>query len=332
MITPADLIRLPYTPDLTQAGIAYALRSLADPLVPQGGAGLAHLRRVTAEKASELAFRRCLHAQEVVHKTLQTTPFTEPERYDVVLGGWRCDLRCTWLRRERLIQHIYGQPGLLLNEVALVPAEHQAASEPWTGHDLYLFAFVLGRVAAGWTELCQAVDAGQTSWLVRSLPASWSRPAAWNGLGRLALKAEHATPLTVELGGQAENRRFQTETMLLAPGERTFTNQAFYSLATLHVPSLPEGRVGVYSPQLRRAYLVPRRGWGDLWLRGVEVILAGWMPRAEFLRRARFVPAGSRALQTPCTSTPCLALPVAELYPLADLFTRAREWQASHRS
>ncbi len=323
MITAADLIRLPYTPDLTQAGIAYALRWLAGPLQPQEGAGLGPLRQVTAEKAAELAFRRCLQAQGVAHETQRVTPFTEPERWDVLLGGWRCDLRGAWLNRARLVQRIDKDAGLLLEAAAQAPCEQPAASEPWAGHDLYLFAFVLGQTSP--------LQADPPSWLIHRMPAAWSRPAAWASLGRLALKTEHPRPLTVELGGQAQARGFVSETVTLLPGERAWASQTFYSLAYLHVACLPEGRVGVYSPRLRRTCLVPRRGWGDLWLRGGEVILAGWMPRAEFLRRARFLPAGSRVLQDACTPGPSLAVPVAELYPLAELFARARAWNQSRK-
>jgi hypothetical protein len=322
MITAADLICLPYTPDLTQAGMAYALRRLAGPLPPQD-ASLTRLRLATAEKAAELAFRRCLPGRNVPHETRQAAPFSEPERWDVFLGGWRCELCCAWLSRERLVQRISQNPGLLLEEAALAPAGQQAANEPWAGHDLYLFAWVLGRASLG--------RAAKPGWLVHLLPTVWSRPAAWDGLGRLALKAEHPGPLSVALGGQAENRAFLTETVAIQPGERAWASQPFYSLAYLHAPALPEGRVGVYSPRLKRSCIVSPRRWDDLWLQGEEIILAGWMPRAEFLRRASFLAAGSRALGEACTPVPYLALPVAELYPLAELFARAKDWHHQPR-
>jgi hypothetical protein len=36
MLTPSDLLRLPYTPDLTEGGIEYALRSLANTYEREG--------------------------------------------------------------------------------------------------------------------------------------------------------------------------------------------------------------------------------------------------------------------------------------------------------
>jgi hypothetical protein len=63
----------------------------------------------------------------------------------------------------------------------------------------------------------------------------------------------------------------------------------------------------------------------------MEVILAGYMLRGEFRRRARRLPAGSQVLQYSRTKTANLALPVKDLYPLDDLFGRARAWAARNQ-
>jgi hypothetical protein len=59
----------------------------------------------------------------------------------------------------------------------------------------------------------------------------------------------------------------------------------------------------------------------------MEVILAGYLPRGEFRRRATLLPAGSRVLQYARTRTKNLALPVGELRPLSDLFERVQKWE-----
>ena len=59
---------------------------------------------------------------------------------------------------------------------------------------------------------------------------------------------------------------------------------------------------------------------------GMEIILAGYIPVEEYLRRARYLPTGSQVLQYQHTRTPNLSLPLAELHPLEKLFQTARLW------
>ena len=112
MLIPSDLIKLPYTPDLTQAGIAYACRSLAHTYDRMGGSQYDRLRRIGTGIAGELAFRRLLVQEEVPHDVLGATHFTEPDRYDIALGGRRCDLKGYVLSQKRKISQIRRQPDL----------------------------------------------------------------------------------------------------------------------------------------------------------------------------------------------------------------------------
>src|ERR1041384_1680320 len=91
MITSSDLIRLPYTRDLTEGGIAYALHSLPYIYNRSGGSPYDRLRRVVAGAVVELAFRRYLAEQKIPFEVKEAAPFTERDRYDVSLGGRRCD-------------------------------------------------------------------------------------------------------------------------------------------------------------------------------------------------------------------------------------------------
>jgi hypothetical protein len=58
MLSPSDLLRLPYTPDLTEGGIAYALLSL-----PYKNPSYDGLLRTVSQGIVELAFRRHLSQQ-----------------------------------------------------------------------------------------------------------------------------------------------------------------------------------------------------------------------------------------------------------------------------
>jgi hypothetical protein len=77
MITTFDLVHLPYTPDLTEGGIAFALRSLPYAFNRAGKSPYDGLRRVVANVAVELAFRRHLSQQGIPFEVTSAMPFTD---------------------------------------------------------------------------------------------------------------------------------------------------------------------------------------------------------------------------------------------------------------
>src|SRR5512139_1541630 len=93
MLTASDLLHLPYTRDLTEGGIAYALHALPHMYIRMGSSPYEHLRRVVAGAMVELAFRRYLSEQKIPFEVKGAAPFTDPDRYDVVLAGHRCDIK-----------------------------------------------------------------------------------------------------------------------------------------------------------------------------------------------------------------------------------------------
>ncbi len=325
LLTPEDLIHLPYTPDLTRAGIAYACRSLAYTYNRMGGSQAERLRRIVAGKAVELAFRRHINAQGVPHDNLGATAFTDPDHYDVAIGGRRCDLKSFQFFRKERIRRLRADPGLLLQAAALVPRD-QMDSERLADKDLYIFAFLTGLVTAQRPDLERAIRAGQPVHLLVPMPEPWVHPTPWASLGQLALKTAAAQSLPLEIGGQAAGKSFQTEILTLAPGQRSVVQGDFYTLAYLHTPQLPDGDLGIHSPVLQQTHIIHPEDWVNIWVYGMRIILAGYITRAEFLRRAKRLPVGSRVLQYTQTRTENYALPVSELRPLAELFEKARRW------
>ena len=326
MLTASDLLTLPYTPDLTQAGIAYACRSLPHTYNRMGGSPIYRLRRIVAGKAVELAFRRHLGKEGVPFDTLGATPFTDPDRYDVALGGRRCDIKSFQIFDKAKILQARRDPEYILSAAALVPSD-QLASDHLNDTDLYIFAFVHALITQDENDLKRAIAAGQPVSLIYPFPAAWAQPDPWRSLGSLALKTDLPSAITLELGGQDSQRSFQTEELTLLPRTRQKAKRDYYSLAYLHAPYAPEGRVGIHSPELAQTRLIQAEEWGNIWVYGMEIILAGYMTRGEFRRRARDLPANSRVLQYPRTRTHNGFLPVRRLRPLAGLFERAKEWE-----
>ena len=99
MISPAELIHLPFSPDLTQAGIRYTCRMLSRASDPQEAARDAPLRQSVAQAVLELALIRHLTAQTIPFTTLADAPFTDPQHTGLVLGGHRCQVHTHLLTR-----------------------------------------------------------------------------------------------------------------------------------------------------------------------------------------------------------------------------------------
>src|SRR5512140_3712479 len=158
-----------------------------------GGSSLDRLRRIVSGIAVELAFRRYLTQQGIPFDVRGATPFTDPDRYDVSLGGQRCDIKSFQIMHREQIRALHASPELLLQAPGLVPLD-QYAGENHSANDLYLFAFLTGLVASDAAEMQKAKDAGQPLYLIHAMPPAWVRPQVWTPLGALILKSEGDEP------------------------------------------------------------------------------------------------------------------------------------------
>jgi hypothetical protein len=326
MISSADLLRLPYTPDLTEGGIAYAIRSLPYTYDRMGGSSMDRLRRIVAGVAVELAFRRHLSGQGIPFDVKGATPFTDPDRYDVSLGGHRCDIKSFLITHRGQIERMHREPAVILGAPALVPLDQHAA-EGHSETDLYLFVFMSGLVTKSQEDLMKVIDAGQPYYLVHAMPAEWCRPMIWNPLGPLALKSEAEAAVTVEIGGQDKNRDFMMRVVDLPPKRRIVLEDPYYAIAYLRIKTLTAGRVGIHSQVHQETHLISPLEWGNIWVYGKEILFAGYVSREEFRRRASLIATGSRVFQYDRTRTKNLAVSVADLNSLQALFERVREWE-----
>ena len=324
MLSTSDLIHLPYTRDLTEGGIAYALRSLPYTYNRMGGSPYDRLRRIIAGVAVELSFRRYLLEQNVPFDVKGATPFTEPDRYDVALGGRRCDIKSFLITYREQIAEMKRNPQVVLNAPALVPSDQNAA-EGHSEKDIYLFTFLSGLVAASQDDLQKVIYKKHSYHLVHVMPDSWVRPPNWNPLGELVLKSESAETQIVEIGGQDEGREMRTVSVELPPNTRVQIEEEFFSVAYIHSKSLPGARIGIHSPTFNETHLIGAMDWGNIWVYGMDVLLVGWLTRGEFNQRAYPVQEGARVFQYDKTRTKNLAVTVHDLRPIPDLLERVKE-------
>ena len=326
-ITPSDLLHLPYTPDLSEGGIAYACQALACTYHPLGVAPVTNLQRVAGAVAVELAFRRYLREKAIPFHVLTPTLFSRPDRYDISLGGHRCIVKSFLITRQSQITQLQRNPALLLQVPVLIPID-QFAAEGHKLEDLYLFAFFLGRVAAGQADVDKALAAGQPVYLIHPLPEAWVRPANWGPLGKLALKSECGLPVTVEIGGQDAERTFLTARLELPSRQRVLVEQAFHSLAYIHMERRPDARIGIHCPVRGEPYIIAPHEWGTLWIYGTDILFTGWLTHEDFRRKARVLNAGAQTFQFDRTRVKNLLVPTSELNPLGLLLEKVRRWEA----
>jgi hypothetical protein len=329
MLSPADLIHLPFTPDLTQAGVAYLCRSLCLQHIPAPHSDFIKLRRVVSETAVRLAFQRHLQKLEVPFLLRQHDPFTQPDSYDISIGGRRCKIHLTDIHQKDLIRSIQHDRERLLSAQALAPLPDQGLPA-YTGDELFIFAFLTGLVTPYLRDIRRAQAANQPVDLIHLMPAAWNQPRPGRSLGELVVKSEPAEPVWVEFGGLGSGRTCLREEAPLPARQRFSLESTFHNLAYLRLKKLPEGRLGVYSPALNSTHIVQPENWSNVWVYGIGLYFAGFTSAGEYFKNAGCLPAGSPTLASHRTATPQLAVPLRELQPLENLFSRAQLWQKTN--
>ena len=325
MISSSDFIRLPSTRDLTEGGIAYALRALPHLYKRMGRSAHDSLHRVVSEAAVELAFRRFLGEREIPFEVKSARPFTDPDHYDVSFAGRRCEIKSFFIsRREQLLQ-LKQNTQVLLNVPALV-ASDQNAAEGHLNSDIYLFVFVAGLVAASEADSQNVFQTEQPYYFVHTMPEAWVRPRQWNPLGKLRLKSEAVLSQRLELGGQAAGGEMSSLTVEIPPKRRVEIETGFFSLAYIHMQNRPNERLGIHSPARKETHVIEQADWSNLWIYDMDILLAGYLRREEFNRRARFLREGARVFPYDHTRIKHLAVDVSDLRPIAELLERVKEW------
>ena len=323
MLSSTDLIYLRYTRDLTEGGIAYALRSIPYIYNRMGSFPYDSLHRAVASAAVQLAFRRYLSEQSIPFEVKGAVPFTEHDRYDVLLGRQRCDIQSFLISHRDQIAEMQRNPQVLLQAPALV-ASDQHAGDIHSQFDVYLFAFLCGLITTSANELQKVIEANQPHYLVHVMPDAWNRPMKWNPLGVLVLKSESEATQMIEIGGQDEGRAMRSCIVELPPRSRVEIQNGFFSLSYVHSKSSPQARIGIRSPAYKETYLIAAQDWGNIWIYGTDILLAGYITRDEFSRRASFIQPGSRVFQYNATQVKNLAVPVSDLKPLPELFEQVK--------
>jgi hypothetical protein len=327
MISADDLTILPYTPDLTQAGMAYACNTL--PVVARQSSTdiFPHLRRLVIEQAAELAFRRHLSQRNVPHH-LATGGFSVGcDKAYAVIGGRNCDVYSIGIFRKGKIHLLHHKSATLLSALALVPSAELDSAQRCES-DLLIFCFVTALVTPNLSEMKRAAAAELPINLIYPLPAIWSRRSSLEDLGQLVFKSESNQPLKVTIVGQTQNHSLLTEEKTLPSLCRVTAENLFSSLTYLKLTVIPSGRLGIRSPKLGKPMIIKPYEWGNIWVYGMQIFLSGWITRGEFHRLARPYQPNHTGWEHDTVSNKYMAMPVSKLRSLEELFSKAINWSS----
>lgn len=330
MLSKTDLIRLDYTPDLTEAGILSICQCLVRSSRNVGQKPYDYLRRKVGQVTVELALRRLLTEHQVPFRTLEFEPFLSPLQPPLSLGGHRLHVNSYLLGNRTQIRAVRQDSAVLLQASAITPLD-QFVSEAETCQDIHLFAFLLALAARSQSDQKKLEATDKPHYYLVALPKNWSQPAIWAPLNPIALKSEADHPLTVELGGMNADRNFFRSKIQLQPRTRTIVKDEFHSLAYIHIQDHPNNRLGVHSPRFQQhsqMHIVNPVDWGNIWVYGMEIWLTGWLGLDEYRQRSVVLPAGQNSFQYSRTRKINLSVPMTELQPLEKLFNQTRTWQA----
>jgi hypothetical protein len=318
MITAADFVQLPFPRDLTEAGLVYARRVLLNRQGPASASLYGAVRRTVASAALNLAFRRYLSDKGIPTGAHRTQPFSDPDRYDLELGGRSCELKAFLISRAPQWRSLVAEPQLALDAPALVPLDRHV-SETLRAGDAYGFAFVGAGVAAR-AEASRSGGAAEGEFWMHVMPPSWRGTGTQAPLGPLNFEIGKTDGPDLELGGR-DLSGAPVECNVRLMGVRSVDSTgSLLALNHLCAARRPAGGVRVHARARRLAHVVEPADWHNVWLDGWGILILGWITREEFGSRASLIPQGRRVYQFDRTKTRNMAVAVSELKPFARLF------------
>ncbi len=110
------------------------------------------------------------------------------------------------------------------------------------------------------------------------------------------------------------------EVISLPPKTKVNVDESFYSTASIHLRRTADARAGVKCGLIKEAHVIQPAEWGNIWVYGLEIFLAGFHSYEEFGQRAAALMPNSKVFQYEHTSVKNLSLPVSSLKPMHKLF------------
>jgi len=313
---------------MTRAGIAYAIQTLVTRRDFKAFKNYDRLRSDIVDIAVQLAFRRHLTTHRIPHDSQLDRPFTRPDLQSVSIGGRKCEIISVLISNRDTIYDINRDNNQLLQAPVKIPAP-LLETENLADKDLLIFAFATGLITATQYELHRAQSASQPTYFVHLPARIWSHPSRRRSLGRVVISNEGNVPLSIEVAGSDKSQEILNEQMYLASLREITSQSEFYSLKLLSIPQGPCSKLKIYSPQINKFYDIDENDWRNIWVYGMDIILAGFITFGEIKHSARPLKSGAQTRHLANSHLTEAALSPKRLHPLADLFQSALIWSGN---
>lgn len=323
MLSPADFISLEYSDDLTLAGIKHTFQYLVGTTRQKKGIHMDQLRQHVAEKAAELAFLRYLQAEDIPHKIVRKSPFTEPDQYDINLGDRDCMIKThlvllkTNEQREQYSAERLYHSNALIQTAGMVP-------EGIKNTDLVIFVFVLALHSPSLRDKVEVPGC-----FIHRMPVSWQFLRRTAPLGQITIRNDSESRLSLEINGTIGSKKTQSEGINIQPGKRATLKTELSNLIFLNCRQRPGGRIYLYHAETNRAYYIYPRQWWDIWVHGIQIIITGYTTIAELRKSMRTSPKSRGVSSSKPKKPQYFSYPIAELHAVGKLFKQVRTWQKS---
>ena len=328
MISPDNFIYLPYTDDLTRAGIAYACKRIPFLNSLEENDPIKKVRQFVADTSVELALQRYLNNENIPHNHLPTKHFSDPEHLTLIIGGRRCVICNTNISNKKMITQIRKNYKILLRHPAKV-SENQIRHQQLNQDDIFIFTILECLITTSREACLQALKAKQPIYQIVLLPSPWSRATTWSSLGNLFCQYQYEEDLRLEIGGTDAKRRYLTEIVDIKSGEKAQCRKDFYNIHYLVTTSIPDGEIYLTSSALKRTITTLPHDWTNIWLYGLKILLVGYITFGKFIDQAKIRRYGRSNINSQPTLERYFSRPISHLSPLKNLFQQAKAWNRS---
>ena len=320
----SNSVLLDYTPETEKAGIAYALALRAKRIFTDRFQNLQDLRQSTADFITKVSLLRYLTEKDILHSTIELSPFAYPGNYEIIVSGRRWCIQTTLYQ----IKHPFGNTEQLTEIADLAPAVirvRKTKQKKPLPSDIDIFALLFSTNTPSPKQPNRQVQ-------VYFLPGRrWNPIPVWEQ--RIFTTTNRSRePLALQIGGLSQNHRHITRTYILPPNKKQILKTPFFAITHLALPRKPDGDLSchVHPPDLN--IRISPASWESPRIGAGFIALQGYCLHRDFTGNARILRKGDYHPHLGKTGEPVWLLPANLRTPLPDLITRTKQWQNNQSS
>jgi len=326
MISPSDFVNLKYSNDLTQAGIDYLCQVLPYEQLHSGKIKIDEIREIVCESAIELAFRRYINLHQIPHAIYVEKLYTNPLRSEIAIGGRRCKLISKTLTQKRQIRNIRKSPEALMKEPATI-REEVFSSDFITDNDILIFCYLNALITPNYQSIGSVSSANLPIFLVHTMPQKWSNPNKWARFEDLSIEGRTKREQYLGLTGLDDQRQILIEDITLSSNSQYSIQKNFFTLSFIHTNTLPENQITLRNQTLGEYRSINPKNWMNIWIYGLEIIIAGYITLGEFRNVAEDSTIFSRIIDPRNSQIETCSIPIGKMHSIEELISRVKTWK-----